>query len=173
MYWLYIATERLVAVFCMYMFSLSTAFHVIVEVWCVPVVALEDLSRHLYRVAEQLVTVFWVYVFSRIRDFHVSEMSTHSRFRPIPCLWSQVIAIKQDEIVGRVYLCPRYIARPSLHSLCTSYRTDCTVYLIRLKSIAFCEIQDEPKGFHGRWWHAIGWVSFHGQSLERFQSVTC
>ena len=64
--------------------------------------------------------------FPRIRDFHVSEMSTHSRFRPIPRLWSQVIAIKQDEIVGRVYLCPRYIARPSLHSLCTSYRTDCT-----------------------------------------------
>ena len=40
MYALYIATERLVAVFCMYMLSLSTAFHVIVEVWCVYVVAL-------------------------------------------------------------------------------------------------------------------------------------
>ena len=74
MYALYIATERLVAVFCMYMFPLSTAFHVIVEVCCMPVVALEDLSRHLYRVTEQLVTVFWVYVFSLIHGLHVNVM---------------------------------------------------------------------------------------------------
>ena len=63
--------------------------YVIVEVCCVPVVAIGHLSRHLHpgslkdhfsssshlhRVAERHVTVFWVHVFSLIHGIHVNVM---------------------------------------------------------------------------------------------------